>query len=576
MKIGVLALQGAFREHLDDARRDRRRGRRACALPADLDGVSGLILPGGESTTMRQLIDRWGLREPILDLAATRGAALRDVRRDDRPGREIAGGEAPILPLLDVTVERNAFGRQLDSFEAELQVPVLGDTPVHAVFIRAPIIERTGPDVDVLARLDDGRIVAVRERNVIATAFHPELAGETRFHRLVATMAAEHDDPGEGSGRRPPPDPPVADGRHDRGTRARSERRAAGKVRAARLTDLAALGELSRLCQADERGDALARPAGQRPADRRVQPVPPAARRVPAARPDVRLRGGRPPRRPVRVERESVRDEWTIVELDADRHRPTPATSATGSSSSSCARARSAAPARFHVACADADGNVELFMQAGFMRYGEERILYRAGDQAAARAVDRRAGAATAGIRPAGPLDALPLLAAVRRGDAAPVAAARGASGWPTGSARARTGGSRARSLAPILRFADVEAFVQATAGRRQGRDRSSTASSRSASPRRTSRTTSRSSPGPRSTSPTSSDFGLGVIAARTTKGGDHRHDHGVIAPVRTYESPIDRRLEEAGFDSIASVTLLMKETLVRVAEPALVPAGVR
>jgi 5'-phosphate synthase pdxT subunit len=104
-----------------------------------------------------------------------------------------------------VTVERNAFGRQLDSFEGELSVPVLGDTPVHGVFIRAPIVDRTGPDVDILARLQDGRVVAVRERNIIATAFHPELAGETRFHRLVATMAAEHDDPGEGSGRRPHP-----------------------------------------------------------------------------------------------------------------------------------------------------------------------------------------------------------------------------------------------------------------------------------------------------------------------------------------------------------------------------------
>jgi 5'-phosphate synthase pdxT subunit len=118
---------------------------------------------------------------------------------------EIVGGEPPILPLLDVTVQRNAFGRQRDSFEAELDVPVLGSTPVHAVFIRAPIIDRTGPDVDVLSRLDDGRIVAVRQRNVLATAFHPELAGETRFHRLMATMAAEHDDPGEGSGRRPHP-----------------------------------------------------------------------------------------------------------------------------------------------------------------------------------------------------------------------------------------------------------------------------------------------------------------------------------------------------------------------------------
>ena len=204
MRIGVLALQGAFQEHLDTLASIGVEGVRV-REPADLDGVSGLILPGGESTTMRQLIERWGLREPILDLAE-RGAPLFGtcagmiVLAD-----EIAGGEPPILPLLDVTVERNAFGRQLDSFEADLVVPLIGDTPVHAIFIRAPIIERTGPGVDILARLDDGRIVAVRERNVIATSFHPELAGETRFHRLVAAMASEHDDPGEGSGRRPHP-----------------------------------------------------------------------------------------------------------------------------------------------------------------------------------------------------------------------------------------------------------------------------------------------------------------------------------------------------------------------------------
>ncbi len=154
---------------------------------------------------MRQLIERWGLREPILDLAAAGAPIFGTCAGMIVLSRDIEGGEPPILPLLDVTVERNAFGRQLDSFEAELAVPVLGDTPVHAVFIRAPIIERTGPGVDVLARLDDGRVVAVRERNVIATSFHPELAGETRFHRLVAAMASEHDDPGEGSGRRPHP-----------------------------------------------------------------------------------------------------------------------------------------------------------------------------------------------------------------------------------------------------------------------------------------------------------------------------------------------------------------------------------
>ncbi|HET7029104.1 MAG TPA: pyridoxal 5'-phosphate synthase glutaminase subunit PdxT [Candidatus Limnocylindrales bacterium] len=201
MKIGVLAVQGAFREHLETLASIGIEGV-PVRLPQDLDGVSGLILPGGESTTMRKLIDRWGLRGPILDLASSGAPLFGTCAGMIILSRSIADGDEPVLPLLDVTVERNAFGRQLDSFEAELAVPVLGDTPVHAVFIRAPVIEAVGPDVDVLARLDDGRIVAVRERNVVATSFHPELAGETRFHRLVATMAAEHDDPGEGSGRR--------------------------------------------------------------------------------------------------------------------------------------------------------------------------------------------------------------------------------------------------------------------------------------------------------------------------------------------------------------------------------------
>ena len=204
MRIGVLALQGAFAEHVATLRSI---GVEAVEvrLPEHLDDIDGLILPGGESTTMRKLIERWGMRGPILDLAA-RGAPLFGTCAGMIVmAREIAGGEAPILPLLDVTVERNAFGRQLDSFETELSVPLLGDTPVHAVFIRAPVIVRVGPDVDVIARLPDGRIVAVRERNIIATSFHPELAGETRFHRLLAMLAAEHADPGEGVGRRPYP-----------------------------------------------------------------------------------------------------------------------------------------------------------------------------------------------------------------------------------------------------------------------------------------------------------------------------------------------------------------------------------
>jgi 5'-phosphate synthase pdxT subunit len=204
VKIGVLALQGDFAEHV---RMLEAIGVEPVEvrLPEHLEGISGLCLPGGESTTMRHLIDRWAMRQPLLDFAATGAPLFGTCAGMIVLSREIAGGEAPILQLLDVTVQRNAFGRQLDSFEADLTVPVLGDQPMHAVFIRAPVIERVGPGVDVLARLDDGRIVAVRERNVVATAFHPELAGEPRFHRLVATMAAEHDDPGEGAGRRPHP-----------------------------------------------------------------------------------------------------------------------------------------------------------------------------------------------------------------------------------------------------------------------------------------------------------------------------------------------------------------------------------
>ena len=204
MRIGVLAVQGAFAEHI---RILNEIGVEAVAvrLPSDLEGVAGLILPGGESTAIRKLIDRWGLRQPILDLA-NRGAPLFGTCAGMiLLSKEITDGDEPVFPLLDISVKRNAFGRQLDSFEAELDVPVLGDRQVHAVFIRAPVVERVGDDVDVLAQLDDGRVVAVRKGQVIATAFHPELSGETRFHRLVATMAAAFAEPGEGAGRRPHP-----------------------------------------------------------------------------------------------------------------------------------------------------------------------------------------------------------------------------------------------------------------------------------------------------------------------------------------------------------------------------------
>jgi len=198
MRIGVLAVQGDFREHLDTLRAIGVEGVEV-RLPSDLEGLDALILPGGESTTMRRLIDRWALREPILELARDGAPIFGTCAGMIVLSKEISGGEAPVLPLLDVTVVRNAFGRQLDSFEGEVDVPLLGDTPVHGVFIRAPTIEHVGGDVEVLARLEDGRIVAVREGNIMATAFHPELAGETRFHRLLAALAEAHAEPNEGA-----------------------------------------------------------------------------------------------------------------------------------------------------------------------------------------------------------------------------------------------------------------------------------------------------------------------------------------------------------------------------------------
>jgi 5'-phosphate synthase pdxT subunit len=198
VKIGVLALHGAVIEHIEILRKIGVEPV-TVRLPEDLEGLAGLILPGGESTTMRKLVARWNLREPIMALARSGAPILGTCAGMIVVAREISGGDEPVFPLLDVTVERNAFGRQLDSFETELPMPIVGDRPVHAIFIRAPIIERVGPGVEVLARLPDDRVVAVRQRNVIAIAFHPELAGETRIHRLIATMAAEYSDPAEGT-----------------------------------------------------------------------------------------------------------------------------------------------------------------------------------------------------------------------------------------------------------------------------------------------------------------------------------------------------------------------------------------
>lgn len=188
-RIGILAVQGDVREHAN-ALRDVGAEPVEVRLPRDLVGLDGLILPGGESTTMRKLIDRYGLREPIVALARggapLYGTCAGMILLADR----IADGDEPVLKLLDVTVERNAYGRQLDSFEAELDIPALGEEPLHGVFIRAPVVSEVGPDVEVLARDADGRPIAVRQGRVLATAFHPELTGDRRLHRLLLELIA--------------------------------------------------------------------------------------------------------------------------------------------------------------------------------------------------------------------------------------------------------------------------------------------------------------------------------------------------------------------------------------------------
>ncbi len=162
-------------------------------LPRDLEGTAGMIIPGGESTAIGKLLERWGLLQPLIERIGAgypvwgtcAGAILlaRDVR-DALPGQ-------PLLGVMDIAVRRNAFGRQVQSFETGLRVPKLGRAPFPAVFIRAPKIEAAGRGVEVLGRLDDGTIVAARQGRLLATSFHPELTPDARFHRLFVEMARE-------------------------------------------------------------------------------------------------------------------------------------------------------------------------------------------------------------------------------------------------------------------------------------------------------------------------------------------------------------------------------------------------
>ena len=157
-------------------------------MPRDLTGLDGLVIPGGESTTIGKLLETYALLEPIRDLGASgfpiwgTCAGLILLATD-------VGSPQPVLGLMDMTVERNAFGRQIDSFETDLAIDGLPGGAFHAVFIRAPIVTGVGESVEVLAKLDDGRIVAVRQDNLLGTAFHPELTADARLHSLFVDMA---------------------------------------------------------------------------------------------------------------------------------------------------------------------------------------------------------------------------------------------------------------------------------------------------------------------------------------------------------------------------------------------------
>ncbi|OPX90304.1 MAG: Glutamine amidotransferase subunit PdxT [Pelotomaculum sp. PtaB.Bin104] len=181
MQIGVLALQGAFREHQQILE--------ACGVETvqirkatQLEGISALIIPGGESTTIGKLLKDFNLFEPIAHMAREGLPVFGTCAGMILLAKVINGSKQPSLGLMDICVDRNAFGRQVDSFEEDLDIPVLGAEPYRAVFIRAPYVTNVGPEAQVLAKCGE-KIVLVRQGRFLAAAFHPELTGDTRLHR---------------------------------------------------------------------------------------------------------------------------------------------------------------------------------------------------------------------------------------------------------------------------------------------------------------------------------------------------------------------------------------------------------
>ena len=187
MKVGVLALQGTFIEHIDLL---LRLGVEAppIRLPHELDTVDGLVVPGGESTTMLRLMKSYGLIEPIRNMARQGLPIWGTCAGTILLARSVSNYEMETLGLMDLKVRRNAFGSQIDSFEVDLEIPPAGEEPFHAVFIRAPVIEQAAADVEILSRLPDGTIVAARQGLLLACAFHPEFTHDLRFHSYFLSI----------------------------------------------------------------------------------------------------------------------------------------------------------------------------------------------------------------------------------------------------------------------------------------------------------------------------------------------------------------------------------------------------
>jgi 5'-phosphate synthase pdxT subunit len=190
MKIGVLALQGAFVEHLAVLERLGVEPS-LVRLPRELEGLDGLIIPGGESTTMCGLMIEYQLHQPLKDKADAGFPIMGVCAGMVLLAKRVSGFSLQSLGMMDMSVRRNAYGSQVDSFETDIEMPVLGRQPFHAIFIRAPIIETTHSRVEILARLKDNTAVAARQGRLLALSFHPELTSDLRLHRyFLETVAA--------------------------------------------------------------------------------------------------------------------------------------------------------------------------------------------------------------------------------------------------------------------------------------------------------------------------------------------------------------------------------------------------